>query len=49
MAKVGFVVIISAASCDESGLIFSEQFKPMETEFWELGIDGCILRLPLFM
>ncbi len=48
-ANVGFTVIVSVASAGKPDTIFGRQFGPMETEFWELGIDGCVLRLPMFM
>lgn len=47
-ANVGFTVLVSVASATKHDTIFGRQFGPLETEFWELNIDGCILRLPMF-
>lgn len=48
-AGVGFTVMLSVASANKADTIFGRQFGPLETGFWELGIDGCVLRLPMFM
>ncbi len=48
-ANVGFTVLVSVASATKQDTIFGKQFQPMEEQFWELGLAGCVIRLPMFM
>ena len=49
IAGVAFTVVVSVATADKEDTIFGKQFGPMENDFNKLEIDGCILRLPMFM
>ena len=48
-ANVPFTVLVSVTVADKKDTTFGKQFGPLEEGFWELGIEGCIMRLPLFM